>query len=140
MSAPALRAARREEAGVLAVLVQGLLTAHGAAPDPEKAAARAAHLLADYDVVFFTQADAIIGYAASIDHGDHVFLRHFALAPDHRGRGLGRAAFALFCDERLGGRELRLDAAMHIPGPRAFWEKMGLRVAAWSMKRDAEAG
>jgi GNAT superfamily N-acetyltransferase len=115
-----------------------LSAAHGhpvdAAADREKLAAAMA---AGQRAVLFRHEGAILGMAAWMDFGDHVFIRNFVLDAAHRRRGLGAALFARLRAEALPeGRPLRLEAsAAH---SRAFRTRLGFAARSTGMRDDLD--
>lgn len=134
-----VRAANPAEIDRLADLVFQLWEAHeDAVSDTAAARDRAADLMQTSDVKFFEQDGAVIGYAALQDLGDYMLVRHFVINTPVRGRGTGRAAYDALATACFPGRAVRLDAAIHVPGPRAFWEALGFVPRAWSMEYKPE--
>lgn len=99
---------------------------------------RASDMLAAGPCYLLHRGDAVIGYAALKDMGDHIFVRHFVIDADLRGAGLGARAFGALQAACFPGRQVRLDASCDVPGPRAFWESQGFKVMGYTMRRDAE--
>lgn len=115
---------------VLAALYVQLYAAHGESLGLAAASDKLAPALAaGQRFVLFRTAGTILGMAAWMDFGDHVFICNFVIDAEHRRRGLGRALFARLRAEILPpGRPLRLEASAD--HARAFWTARGF--AAWS--------
>ncbi|MEO1492692.1 MAG: GNAT family N-acetyltransferase [Pseudomonadota bacterium] len=132
-----IRDAGEGDLALLAGFVLQLWEAHGSIAGPNTPDDRARTLL-DTTAVKFIERDGVpIAYAALLDMGDYMFIRHFAVDRAHRGGGTGRAAFDALEAACFAGRGVRLDASVKIPGPKAFWEAMGFHVHAHAMQRDA---
>lgn len=78
------------------------------------------------------EGDSIIAFALWMDMVEYVFLRSFAVDPSRREGGRGRRFFeALRVEAWPSGRQIRLEVAPD--GPRAFWERLGLRMKSTGM-------
>lgn len=132
-----IRAATEADLGVLAGFVRQLWEAHGSVDGPNTPEVRARSLLDTTDVKIVERGGTPIAYAALLDMGDYMFIRHFAVDRAHRGSGTGRAAFDALEAACFPGRGVRLDASVKIPGPKAFWEALGFHVHAHAMQRGA---
>ena len=76
-----------------------------------------------------------VAFASLQDAGDYMLVRHFAVDAAERGKGTGRAAFEALEARAFPGRNSRLYASIDVPGPKAFWEKMGYGAFGYMMER-----
>ncbi|MGF1445495.1 MAG: GNAT family N-acetyltransferase [Pikeienuella sp.] len=135
-----LRPAGQADLPALARLYVAMAEAHGERMALAAAEAKLGRMLASpaQQAVLFERGGLAIGYVLWADLGDHVFIRGFALAPEVRGQGLGRALWQRFHAEILPPKPVRLEVVA--PGPEAFWRAMGF--ASWStgMRTDHRSG
>lgn len=132
-----IRKAKKRERPAIARLMCQLTQAHGGQSDEKAAAARLSLLLgAEYEPWVAVRDDAVLAYALTMDNGDHVFIRQFAVDEAARGQGVGRALFAALGDE-YGGPQFRLDVINGRDDARAFWERLGFASKAVNMRREA---
>ncbi|WP_280400163.1 mycothiol synthase [Nocardia carnea] len=116
-----LLAAVAAEDGVAPVSEQGLLALRGDSP--------VRHLLALRD-------GAVAGYAGLTPaHDEHPAMAEAAVAPGHRGRGIGRALVAAAL--AAGGGGARIWAHGKLPAAAAVADRLGLVAARelWQMRR-----
>lgn len=106
---------------------------HDPKPQAERAALLDRLLAAGYRAWLFRRHGAVLGYALTRDGGDHLFIRHFVVAPEARRGGVGRALFAAIvaCAPR---QPIRLDVMHGDAAALAFWTAMGFSAAAASMR------
>jgi ribosomal protein S18 acetylase RimI-like enzyme len=76
-------------------------------------------------------ADGMIGVVVLVREADEVEIWNIALAEDHRGRGLGRAAIGAIADRcaRAGATRLTVGTSDCSLGTIAFYRKAGFRFA-----------
>ena len=76
-------------------------------------------------------ADGMIGVVVLVREADEVEIWNVALAEDHRGRGLGRAAIGAIADRctRAGASRLTVGTSDCSLGTIAFYRKAGFRFA-----------
>ena len=76
-------------------------------------------------------ADGMIGVAVLVREADEVEIWNIALAGDHRGRGLGRAAIGAIADRctRAGASSLTVGTSDSSLGTIGFYRKAGFRFA-----------
>lgn len=130
----AVRAASGDDMPLAVRLIGQLWEAHGEDDyDDASLAARADEILRTCDC--YVIGDPPVAFASLQDAGDHMVIRHFSVEATERGKGIGRAAFEALEAHAFPGRASRLYASMDIPGPRAFWEKMGYDLYAYVMQR-----
>ena len=91
-------------------------------------------LAAGYTPWLLWQGAEPVGYALTQDNGDHLFIRHFVIAPEARRAGLGRTLVARLT-EAHPGLPLRLDVMNGDEQAMAFWQAMGFNAAASAMRR-----
>jgi ribosomal protein S18 acetylase RimI-like enzyme len=96
-------------------------------------------LAAGYTPWLLWQDGSAVGYALTQNNGDHLFIRHFVIAPEARRSGLGRRLLALVA-EAHPGLPLRLDVMHGDERAMAFWTAMGFTSAASAMRRAPEPG
>lgn len=129
-----IRAATAEDLPFAIRMIGQLWESHGEdVSDPGPVAARAAEIMEFCDC--YVIGAPPMAFASLQDAGDHMVIRHFALEATERGKGQGRAAFEALEAHVFPGRPSRLYSSTTIPGPRAFWEKMGYGVYAYCMNR-----
>lgn len=134
MGGLAIRAARAGDLQVATRLIGQLWEAHG--EDDYDAVAltdRTDEIMRTCDC--YVIGDPPVAFASLQDAGDHMLIRHFAVEASERGKGVGRAAFEALEAHAFADRPSRLYVSMDIPGPRAFWEKMGYDLYAHVMQR-----
>ncbi len=100
--------------------------------------ARTEQIMQTRDCYMIEHEGASLAFASLQEAGDHVVVRHFSLEASERGKGLGRAAFQALEAHAFPGRNSRLYASNRHPGPKAFWEKMGYHVFAYTMERKGD--
>ena len=133
----ALRPAISEDLELLTGYLRQLNASHGESRYTlEQMRARMAEIIRDGEAVVILSHGAPAGYAVIEDHATHAFIRHFLIVEGARRAGLGRAAFAALEAAHFPGRQVRLDASIKVPGPRAFWEAIGFRIHACAMRRE----
>ncbi|MEM1164478.1 MAG: GNAT family N-acetyltransferase [Pseudomonadota bacterium] len=128
-----------EDRDAVAAFIGQLYAAHDYNMDWPALQTRADEMLAAGPVFFIEQSDRRIGYAALKDMGDHMYVRHFVIDQEQRGKGMGSSAFKALQAAQFAGRQVRLDAPHETPGPKAFWERQGFAVMGYTMRRNAEA-
>ena len=76
-------------------------------------------------------ADGMIGVVVFVREADEVEIWNIALAEEHRGRGLGRAAIGAIADRctRAGATRLTVGTSDCSLGTIAFYRKAGFRFA-----------
>jgi ribosomal protein S18 acetylase RimI-like enzyme len=76
-------------------------------------------------------ADGMIGVVVLVREADEVEIWNIALAEEHRGRGLGRAAIGAIADRctRAGASRLTVGTSDCSLGTIAFYRKAGFRFA-----------
>lgn len=85
-----------------------------------------AWLQGDYRAVIFSLAGEIVGYVLFRPEPEHVYIRQFYISPQHRRRGLGRAAIQwLRANAWADAGRLRLDVLAHNQRGIAFWRAVG---------------
>jgi GNAT superfamily N-acetyltransferase len=134
MGGLAVRAANAHDLLLATRLIGQLWEAHGEDNyDVDSLAVRADEIMRTCDC--YVIGDPPVAFASLQDAGDHMVIRHFSVEAAERGKGVGRAAFEALEAHAFPGRASRLYASMDIPGPRAFWEKMGYDLYAYVMQR-----
>lgn len=93
-------------------------------------------LSAPYRVHLLRNGDETIGSAVWMEMGDHVFIRHFTIDTQMRGRGLGAPAFAALAAACFPGREVELDVSTDMDVPLAFWQAQGFHPVGTLLRRD----
>ena len=95
-------------------------------------------LAGEYQGRIFSLAGEVIGYALFRHETEHVYIRQFFVAPQHRRRGLGRAAIEwLRCHDWAGAGRLRLDVLTGNAAAIAFWRAVGFSEYCLTMEADA---
>jgi ribosomal protein S18 acetylase RimI-like enzyme len=85
-------------------------------------------LRGEYSATVFEVAGVAAGYALFRRESEFVYLRQFYVAPEHRRRGIGRAALAwLRADAWRDAPRIRLDVLVNNPAGIAFWRAVGFR-------------
>ena len=120
-------------------LIDQMWQAHGEDDyDQTSLTARCREIMATCTCYMIERDGRAIAFASLQDQGDYMLIRHFTLEETLRGAGVGRAAFAALEAHAFPGRKSRLYASIEVPGPRAFWERMGYRAFAYTMERKPE--
>ena len=96
-----------------------------------------------YQIDVVLEHDQIVGYTVYQQRSDYyysdqkvVYVRHFYIEREKRGRGLGRAAFQMLVQTRFPkGHAITLDVvATNLTG-QSFWSKLGFTPYFIAMKR-----
>lgn len=123
------RFATVDDAPVLAALNQALIRDEGHRNPmslAELATRMAEWLAGEYQAVVFEDAAQPIGYALFRREPEHVYLRQFLIASEHRRRGRGRAAIDWLRQHAWGPqRRVRLDVLVGNASGIAFWRAVG---------------
>jgi GNAT superfamily N-acetyltransferase len=101
--------------------------------DDASLAARAGEIMEHCEC--YVIGDPPVAFASLQEQGDYKLVRHFSVEADQRGQGVGRAAFEALEAHAFPGRRSRLYASTDLEGPKAFWEKMGYKIFAYTMER-----
>ena len=128
-----VRSATPEDLPRAAELIRQLHVAHGEAWDTDRATARTVEIMDHCDCYMI--GDPPVAFASLQDAGDYVLIRHFCMDEAERGKGQGRTGFDALEAHAFAGRKSRLYASTVEQRPRAFWEKMGYDVFAYTMQR-----
>jgi GNAT superfamily N-acetyltransferase len=93
----------------------------------------------EYQAVVFEDAGEAVGYALFRREPDHVYLRQFFVRPDHRRRGVGRAAIE-WLQRHAWGLETRVRVEVLVGNAAgiAFWRAVGFR--DYCMTLECEGG
>jgi GNAT superfamily N-acetyltransferase len=140
---PTFRFATVADASRLAPLNAALIRDEGARNTmtvPELERRMAGWLAADYrGVVIGWRDDPASGYVLyRVDDPELVYVRHLYVKPEHRRRGLARAALAwLWMNAWADAPLVRLAVLTGNAGARAFWLAQGFRDYAVTMEREA---
>ena len=119
---------------------------HGNPMTVPELARRFAEFLGDgWSAELFLPEAAVVGYALyrreanpAEPDGQHVHLRHFFIARDHRRQGFGRRAFAALRAERFPpGARIVLDVLDGNHAGRAFWRSLGFAPYARTLEARA---
>ena len=103
--------------------------------DDAMLAERSAEIMDHCECYVIEHEGAPLGFASLQEQGDYKLIRHFSVERDRRGKGLGRAAFQALEAAVFPGRKSRLYASTELAGPKAFWERMGYQIFAYTMER-----
>jgi len=135
------RAATGKDATRLAQLNQQLIRdeGHRNPMTVEQLTARMTGWLAgEYAATLFEANDDVIGYALYRHEPDFVYLRHFFVRPEHRRRGIGRAAIAwLWANAWQSASRLRIEVLINNEVGRAFWKSIGFSEYCVTMEMNA---
>ena len=134
-----VRAATQHDLPFATRMVGQLWEAH-AFDDYDEAmlAERSAEIMQQCECYVIEHEDTPLAFASLQEQGDYKLIRHFSVERDQRGQGLGRAAFEALEAHAFPGRKSRLYASTELAGPKAFWEKMGYSVFAYTMEREGK--
>lgn len=102
----------------------------------------------DWRVLLLLVDGAIAGYVIYQLRRDEyfpeqpeVFVRHYLVRREFRGRGLGRRAFEKLAAEHFPpGAVISLDVLASNPGGYRFWTKLGFQPYCTHMRRNAARG
>ena len=86
----------------------------------------------DYRCYFLLSDNIRVGYVLfrptdsdSEGHPEGFYIRQFMIIPEHRGKGLGAAAFEHFASHITGNAPLILEVLISNPMGRKFWNSVG---------------
>ncbi len=94
---------------------------------------------AGYRAFLLREGGRAVAYALARDNGDHVVIRHFVVAKDCTGRGLGRRLLGGLAD-RYDHPEFRVSIVTENAALTGFWERLGFHVDAINMGRPPGPG
>ena len=88
----------------------------------------------------------IAGYMLFLERGDEyypdqreIYVRHFYITPEHRGRSLGSGAFERIAEAHFPpGARVVLEVLETNPRGRQFWDRIGFRSYCTQMQRVSE--
>ena len=141
-----VRAAREDEAGAIVPLYEWLFAPPGSKPaawDERRAEVAVRHAIESHDsVVLVAEADdgALIGFITgyqdlhSVRFGYRAWVEDFAVHPDRRSQGVGKAlldAAKAWAGER-GATHLELDSALARTDAHRFYEREGADYKSYS--------
>jgi GNAT superfamily N-acetyltransferase len=104
----------------------------------ERLESRMRRWLADeeYRAVLFLESGEVVAYSLVSLDDDSVFVRHFFVLHDHRGKGVGRRAVEILLSEILPpAARVTLDVLASNATGHAFWQSVGFRDYAIRMER-----
>jgi GNAT superfamily N-acetyltransferase len=85
-------------------------------------------LAGEYCAVLFEESDAAAGYALFRRESEYVYLRQFFIRPEHRRRGLGRAAIAWLRQHAWAGENrVRVEVLVGNTAGIEFWRAVGFQ-------------
>ena len=83
-------------------------------------------LSSDYKAVLFSENNEPIGYALWRKDEEFLYVRHFYIRPEDRGKGLGKAAFHWLRQNKWSQElQLRLEVLIGNQAGIAFWRAVG---------------
>ena len=128
---PTFRPATLADAPVLAEMNHHLIRAEGhrnRMTVPELQERMEGWLRGEYRAAVFEQDGTPVGYALFRDEPEFVYLRQFYVAPEHRRRGIGRAALKWLRESAWkDAPRVRLDVLVGNAAGIAFWRAVGFR-------------
>lgn len=133
------RLAEETDAGLLATMNQQLIRDErhrNAMTLPELEQRMRTWLRGEYRAVLIEADGQCVGHSLFRHEPDHVYLRQFYVAADHRRRGVGRAAMQWIREHAWQGRRVRLDVLVGNDRARAFWEAVGFVDYCVTMEMD----
>jgi GNAT superfamily N-acetyltransferase len=81
----------------------------------------------EYEAVLVEPAGEPAGYALFRRDPEFVYLRQFFIRPEHRRRGVGRAALTWLRRHAWAGRRVRVEVLVGNAVGLAFWRAVGFR-------------
>lgn len=95
-----------------------------------------------YEAYMIESGDDMIGYVLFRRDVDHVFVRHFYVAPGQRRAGVGRRVFAWMNEKVWAGERVVLQVRAGNDQALRFWEALGFqeRYIALDWSPDADGG
>ena len=124
-----------EDVPAMAAMTKALIAEEGGRAQGSTEADLAECLAAGFRAVWFRLADRLAGYAMFLATPKSTFLNHFFVAPEARGKGLGRAAFErLRAEWFTPGMPVTLSVMDANPGGIAFWQALGFRQTSVNME------
>jgi len=82
-------------------------------------------LQTSYTAALFTSHDHTVGYALWCKESEYIYIRHFFIASEFRGKGTGKQAFDLLNANYWANHRLRLDVLINNQRGIAFWKAVG---------------
>jgi GNAT superfamily N-acetyltransferase len=138
------RFAAAEDAATLAAMNHALIRdeGHRNRMSVDELAVRMAEWLdGEYQAVLFEDSGESVGYALYRWEPEHVFLRQFFVRPEHRRRGVGRAAVAWLREHAWKeASRIRLDVLVGNAVGIAFWRAVGFEDYCLTLEAAANDG